>query len=47
MLASNNNMLSKKCMIMKSIKNIHCHSRYVVLGMLISMVFETSGVFVI
>lgn len=47
MLVSNNNTLSKKRTIMKSIENIRCHSGYAGLGMLISTVFETSGVFAI
>jgi len=43
-LISNNNMLAKKCMIMKSIENIYCFSRYVGLCIFISMVLEMSGI---
>jgi len=44
MLVSSNNTLSKKRAIMKSVKDIHCHSISVGLGMFISMVLETSGI---
>ena len=46
-MVSNNNMLSKKQAIMLSIENVHCHPRYVGLGVFISTVLETSGVGVI
>ena len=44
MLASSNNTLAKKRVIMKSIENIRCCSRYAGLCMFISTVLETSGI---
>ena len=43
-LVSNNNTLAKKRTIMKTIENIHCHSRYAGLCMFISMVLKMSSV---
>ena len=43
-LVSNNNMLSKKRMIMEPIENIRCRSGPAVLCVLIGMVLEMSGI---
>jgi len=43
-LVSNNNTLTKKHTIMKTIKNICCRSRYAGLCMFISTVLKTSGI---
>ena len=43
-LISNNNMLAKKHVIMKSIENICCFSRSAGLCMFISTVLEMSGI---
>ena len=43
-LNSNNNTLTKKHAIMKSVKNICCFSRYAGLCIFISMVLEMSGI---